>query len=105
MATRQNRHRNEADQDEVARILNECNRIERKASTSSERAARVSKATSIVLDDVKRIFASYEEAQDAFDAAMTERLELEEQIEAHERELAEAEERQAEADAAELERI
>ena len=88
MATRQNIHRVEPL--DAASILAEADRTSRKASTSSERARRVSEAATMELDNVRNVFRTYQEAQEAFDAAMDERLQLEMEIEEHERELAEA---------------
>ena len=91
MAQRRNPHHVEAD--EAARILAEADRTTRKASTSSERARRANTAAEEELANVHEVIMTYEEAQAAFDQAMEDRLELEQQIEAHERELAEAEAR------------
>ena len=75
MATRTNPHR--VQELDAAAILAEADRTTRKASTSSERARRTSEANVAELEEVKQTFATYEEAQAAFDAAMEERLELE----------------------------
>ena len=71
------RNPHQMDADEAARILSEADRTTRKASTSSERARRASLRAEEELDNVKRVFSSYQEAQAAFDEAMEERLELE----------------------------
>ena len=76
---------------DAASILAEADRTSRKASTSSERAAKVNDAAKTELANVRTVIRTYEEAQAAFDEAMEERMELEMEIERHEEELRQAE--------------
>ena len=85
MATRQNPHQMNA-----AAILAECDRTERNASTSSERARRESDASQREIAASFEVITTYEEAQAHFDNAMEERLDIELQIEENERLLAAA---------------
>ena len=73
---------------EAARILREADRTTRRASTSSERARAESAKSKATVMDCQTLVQTFEEAQESFDQAMEERLELEQQIEQHERELA-----------------
>ena len=75
MAERRNPHQVSAD--EAARILAEADRTTRKASTSSERARKASVAAANEVDQANKVVATFEEAQEAFDKAMEDRLELE----------------------------
>ena len=65
MAERRNPHQVSAD--EAARILGECDRVARKASTSSERAAKASQAAQQEVALSNQVVATYEEAQANFD--------------------------------------
>merc|ERR1712051_846217 len=98
LLTRQNPHQIDA---ATKNILAEADRTTRKASTSSGRAAKALIAAQQENDNVHIVVDTFTEAQEAFDTAMEERLEIEVQIEQHEQELAEAEARQA----AEIERL
>ena len=71
-------------------ILNECDRVERKASSSAERAAREIALDEVAIVKARAVVTTYEEAQLAFDAAMQERLDLELAIEALEKAHADA---------------